>query len=309
MQYNDKIEEILMNYALPGLISENPLERFRALRLYSEYSYLPFTKQVVEMNNQHHLVVVGELVFKHLEDSEIVVKVSAASTLHRMIKKKQLKKEFESQLDVILHSYLTMMNEIESEDLVTALEEIVTIFKTSIEPYSIQLCTKLEESYWKLVDIEDEEGFGESGIGALTCLTTIKQIFLSLKAQPELLVKLEKLWFKMFINTTTPNGLEGLDDWLDLLAIVQYHARAVSEEMFSLVPHFLRITAGTEEENEGGYGLEYFTHMEWFFKNLIQLAGDELFSRQWLGLSYFDLMIKSMHKIIEISISKSNQIS
>ena len=84
----------------------------------------------------------------------------------------------------------------------------------------------------------------------------------------------------MFVNTTTPNGLEGLDDSLDLLAIVQYYARSVSEEMISLVPHFMRITAGNEEEVEGGYGLEYFTHMENFFKNLIQIVGDELFTRQ-----------------------------
>ena len=299
--YNDKLEEALNHFALPGLLSENPLEKFRSLRLYSEYSYLPLEKQIPEMNNQQHLLAIGEIIFKHLEDQEIVVKVSAASTLHRLIKKKLLKKELESQLDVILHAYLTMMNEIDSEDLVTALEEIVTIFKDSIEPYSIQLCTKLEESYWRLIDVEDDEGFGESGIGALTWLTTIKQIFQSLKSQPELLIKLEKLLFKMFINTTTPNGLEGLDDCLDLLAMVQFYARSISDESMSLVPHFLRITAGTEAEVEGGYGLEYIAHMENYFKNLVQLAGDELFTRQCMGHSYIDLMLKSMNKIIEAS--------
>lgn len=299
--YNERIEEVLMNYALPGLLSDNPLEKFRALRLYFEYSYLSFDKQIGEMNNQQHLLVVGEIIFKHLEDQETVVKVSAASTLHKLIKKKQLKSEFESQLDVILNSYLNMMNEIDSEDLVTALEEIVSIFKDSIEPYSIQLCTKLEESYWRLIDVDDDEGFGESGIGALTCLTTVKQIFQSLKSQPELLIKLEKLLFKMFLNTTTPNGLEGLDDCLDLLAMVQFYARSVSEESMSLVPHFLRITAGTEAEVEGGYGLEYIAHMENYFKNLIQLAGEQLFTQECLGTSYFDLMLKSMNKIIEIS--------
>lgn len=140
--YNNDIEQVLGNYCLPMLKSENGLERYRALMMYFEFSYL--------MKDEHHLMSVGEQIYMMLDDNDIVVKISAAMTLYRYLKKEQLKSLFESQLSKILETYLEMMNELESEDLVLALEQIVSIYADSIEPYAIQLCEKLADNYWKL---------------------------------------------------------------------------------------------------------------------------------------------------------------
>jgi hypothetical protein len=40
----------------------------------------------------------------------------------------------------ILEVYLKLMSEIESEELVSALEEIVKHFKEDISPYALELC-------------------------------------------------------------------------------------------------------------------------------------------------------------------------
>ena len=43
------------------------------------------------------------------------------------------------------------MSEIESEELVSALEQIVKNFKEDISPYAIDLCQQLVTSYQKLI--------------------------------------------------------------------------------------------------------------------------------------------------------------
>ena len=297
--YNDSIEDILIEYGLSGLSSENSIEKYRALSLYFNFSYLSLSKKITIINDQQHLYVVADLIFKLLSDHEIAVKVTAASALYRLIKKPQLKNELESNLGLILCSYFSLMKEIDSEDLVFALKEIVTIFKLTIEPYALQLWLQLEESYWKLYNSDDDEN--EISNGAITCLSTIKNIFESSASHPELLVKLEQQCRKMFMSTTTQYSISGIDYALDCLAITQFYTKSISDNMLSLVPVFLKITAGTEQEISGGFALEYFAQMEEFFKNIVQFASDQLFELSTDGISYFDLILKSLSKIINIS--------
>jgi len=47
----------------------------------------------------------------------------------------------------ILGQYLKIMSEIDSEELVSALEEIVKHFKEDIGPYAIDLCEQLVLAY------------------------------------------------------------------------------------------------------------------------------------------------------------------
>ena len=303
--YNEHIENMLIEFWIPGLFSENSIEKYRALSLYFNYSYLPLTKEIRNMDNQKHLFIVAELIFKLLSDQEIVVKITASSALYRLMKKPQLKNELSPNLGTILNTYFSLMNEIDSEDLVFALKEIVTIFKDIVEPYSLQICSQLEESYWKLYNTEDEE-IDELSDGAIACLSTTKNIFECTTSCPDLLIKLEKQWIKMLISTTTPYTIGGIDYTLDCLTIVQFYSKSVSEEMISIIPKLLIITAGNDQEISGGFALEYFTQMENFFKNIILLSFDQLLWWYENETSYFELIFQALNKIIDFSSDQYN---
>jgi hypothetical protein len=58
------------------------------------------------------------------------------------------------------------MNEIESEELVNALEEIVSLYKDDIGPFAIQLTEQLVASYQRLVQTNPEDDDGESALAA-----------------------------------------------------------------------------------------------------------------------------------------------
>lgn len=297
--YNQLIEEVLMNHALPALASQHGLERYRALKLYFEYSYLPF--------NNEHLLKVAEYVYNSLEDHDIPVKVTAANTLYKLLKKPVLKPHFEPQLSKILTTYIQMMNDVDNEELISSLEEIVSIFSDSIEPFAIQLSEKLCESYWRLSKVEDDiddDSYGEAGLGAINCITTITKIFNAVKSKPDLLLKLLHHNFKVFVNCTTPDALESLEDALECITLVMHNCKTMTEEIWSMLPQLIRILVGSEEETEGGYGFEYLNCTIDYFRNTIMLGAEELWTRKVGDTTYFELIVKGLYKII--SISKDN---
>ncbi len=66
--------------------------------------------------------------------------MQAAISISRLIENTKVFNLLKPALKNILEVYLKLMNEIESEELVGALEEIVKNFKDDIEPYAIELC-------------------------------------------------------------------------------------------------------------------------------------------------------------------------
>ena len=86
-----------------------------------------------------------------------------------LVRKTDIKEEFRPMIGKLFEIYLKMMSEVDSEELVSSLEQIVSIFSDSIEPFALELCQNLEQSYWRLINIEDDDdNFGESSMAALT---------------------------------------------------------------------------------------------------------------------------------------------
>lgn len=75
----------------------------------------------------------------------------------------------------------------------------------------------------------------------------------------------------------------------------------ISEEAWSIVPQLLKIVAGSDNEPEGGFGYEYFATMEIFFKNIFKLGNREIFTRTVGNNNYFEIVLKAMFRVIEIS--------
>ena len=71
----------------------------------------------------------------------------AATSIHKLLFNQVASEFLKPALKSILEVYLKLMSEIESEELVNALEEIVKHFKGDIEPFAIELCSQLVAAY------------------------------------------------------------------------------------------------------------------------------------------------------------------
>lgn len=59
-------------------------------------------------------------------------------------------------LGTIIKIYLRLIDEIEYDELVKALEKIATVFQEEIAPYAAELCSRLGESYVRMCQIARE---------------------------------------------------------------------------------------------------------------------------------------------------------
>ena len=90
-------------------------------------------------------------------------------------------------LQNILESYIKLMDSIDNEGVIAALESIVLVYHNEIVPYSYQLVTHLVNAFQKLCEKqrqqqnnndEDDDDFddGESELTAAGCLEAIRRI-------------------------------------------------------------------------------------------------------------------------------------
>ena len=71
------------------------------------------------------------------------------------------------------------MEEIDSEELIAALEEIVEKFSEDIGPFAVQLAQQLAAKYKALVTEDhgdDEDGEEERALAAASCVAAIRRI-------------------------------------------------------------------------------------------------------------------------------------
>lgn len=147
------VETIIKEHIYPELMSENSILRARALWTYGELHTF--------IQDPDHAIGAVECVYKSLLDDCLPVKVFAGTSLHKLSKIKEAKAILEPGVDKIIAAYLQVMQEIDQDELVNALEEIVNIFDDKIEPFAFELVQQLVIQF-KKASKNDGNDKGES---------------------------------------------------------------------------------------------------------------------------------------------------
>ena len=77
----------------------------------------------------------------------LTIKITASSSLYKVLRNKDLKECFKPELPRILEAYLHLIDKVDNDELISGLEEIVNIYEDSIEPFALELCQKIVENY------------------------------------------------------------------------------------------------------------------------------------------------------------------
>ena len=114
----------------------------RGLWLYSKFV------EEMKFKNEAHLEKVVELAFGCLiNDTQLPVRLQAALSIAKLLQNDRAAEILKPHLRQVLEAFLKLMTEIESEELVNALEEVVTLYKDDIGPFAIQLTEQLVAAY------------------------------------------------------------------------------------------------------------------------------------------------------------------
>ena len=232
-KFTENCESILKEWVFQDFSSENEFLKYRAWWIYGEFSRF-------QMDLEHRIEA-GKCLFNAMHEHSLPIKITASQSLYRMLRNKDLKEHFKSELARILEAYLALMDSIDNDDLISGLEEIVSIYEDCIEPFAIELCQKIVENYKRISAKDTEEEYGTLGMAASTLVTTTKNILEAVKLNTELIKKLEPIIFPMIVKTLTPDGLECFDEAIEWMNIIMHSCNTVTERMWSLFPHLLKI--------------------------------------------------------------------
>ncbi|CDW76775.1 UNKNOWN [Stylonychia lemnae] len=250
-----QLEPMMIQHVMPELQSQIPFLKMRACWIYGEFGTFKF-KEV------NHVKQAVELIYKQLYDPELPVRLTAATSLHKLMHNDECTALLKPALKDILQIYLKMMSEIDSEELVAALEEIVSHFKDDIAPFAVELTQQLVGAYTRLSQVNADDDDGESALAAVGCVTAVRRILDSIQNNKELILKVEEFVYPMLLHTLTPDGLDSIEDGLDCIALILYHGsvNGVSKNMWKIFPQLIYIICG-ENDPDGGYGFEYLSQV------------------------------------------------
>jgi hypothetical protein len=130
-QFHANIEGVLKECVFSDFSGDNEFLKYRACWIYGEFSRMP-------MDSDHRFEI-GKALFSAMSDHNLPVKITSSSSLYRMLRNKDLKESFKSELARILEAYISLMDSIDNDELISGLEEIVSIYDDSIEPFAIEL--------------------------------------------------------------------------------------------------------------------------------------------------------------------------
>lgn len=134
------MEPMMIQHVLPELTNTQPFLRLRACWMYGEFGSF-------KLRDAQNLNRAVDLIYRNLNDAELPVRLQAALSIHKLLGNDETFNFLKPALKNILEQYLKLMTEIDSEDLVSALEEVVAHFKDDIAPYALQLTEQLVNSY------------------------------------------------------------------------------------------------------------------------------------------------------------------
>ena len=138
-------------------------------------------------------------------------------------------------LEVLLKTYLKIMDDIDFDQLIEALKHLVDVYHDEIAPYAVSLCQKLGEAYLRLLASKDsnEEEDTETALTAEGLMTAITRVLGSISGQyKQLYPQLEEILERPIEATFTEVGSSSIEDGITLLSELLYNQEQVSPRMW-----------------------------------------------------------------------------
>lgn len=162
----------------------------------------------------------------------------------------------------MLEIYVKFMNEIDSEELIGALEIIMEKFQDEIGPFAKQLTQQLVNKYKSLMSEENDYGddLEERELAAAGCVTAIKRIIAAISQDKSGLAQLLPIIYPILAHSLTIDGLDSIEEGLECINLFVYHACSretrIPIELWNLIPQMIFLVAGNGHENQGGFATE-----------------------------------------------------
>lgn len=325
MQYHKPLIQTLPDFfekfVIPELVSDHEVIRARACSVFSSLG------AIVEYKNENMYGMACQGICSCLSSKSLPIKVAAAESLHVLLLHPVARDMLASDLENILDLILDLMNQIELDELVVALEGIIKEFGGRAGKYTVRLIEGLTMAFFQYknngsTSKNDNEGADEllgdeSTRAAEASLNTINNILKS-NLDNQVYMDVGKFILQIFNSTILSCDDVCFDKCLGLLNLLLYKSSRLDDQLvfyFPLICYLIigkpagnpnvDITTFPEELQE--VILKVNTKRKWFeslcpvvgcFLNFMQKCGqDFLRGSDFFGNSFMDLLFLVIKKI------------
>ena len=167
-----------------------------------------------------------------LRDPHLAVQAAAACSMSSILGAPGAQDVIKPILPDIVREYFRIMDELESDSVLNALQAIVENFSEDIVGLAPSMVVQLVKHF----NVYTEAGFDddEAAFSATQCLDTISAIVNALEEHPASLAELENLLLPLIGGTIAVDCFEFLENGLDFISQFTYYSDRVSPAMWSL---------------------------------------------------------------------------
>jgi hypothetical protein len=140
VQMRDNMEQMLKSHVASELTGNVSFLKARACWMYGIFYDIKFADEA-------HVKATVDGLYKNLFSEDLPVRLEAALALTKFLENKIAEEALKPVLKTLLEKYLTMMDEIDSEELVAALENLMGVFADDIGPFAVEIVQKLVTQY------------------------------------------------------------------------------------------------------------------------------------------------------------------
>ena len=117
----------------------------------------------------------------------------------------------EPYLETLVQSFLTMMANHDSDDILDSLRKLIDLYTNEIRPFAFELASGVLNNYQRLYRLRDEDEEGNATLTAVSCLDAVKTLLNHVDDQI-VLIKLEGHLFPLI--DLSPENAEFIEEML-----------------------------------------------------------------------------------------------
>ena len=216
-ELSSQIQDLLALHVYPELSSTIGFLRSRSCWAYGKFASFPFS-------NKEHQQQALEKICLLLLDPSLPVKYEAALTIPKILIWDISKTRIKGEISNLLKIYLNLINEIDSEEIIEALENIVENFTVEVLPFVVELVEQLCLTFKKLASREIADDNGDSAMAAVSSLNTIQKLIETVGNNQNELYKISLGLFDVLEHCLSKNGFEYMEEALSILNLIVYNA-------------------------------------------------------------------------------------
>lgn len=289
--FENEMEPFLFSLVFPLLSSKYDFLKARALDVASKFADIDF-KEDATLQMLFHGILTN---FESNTEIPLPVSFQAALAIQSYLSNPKFKPVLSNIVLPTMSKLLELSNEIDNDSISIVMQECVENFSEQLQPFGVDLMTKLVEQLMRLskeiheasnvdVDAFDEnyEDQSEKVMAATGLLNTMITVLLSFENSQELCLKLEEVFFPAIEYILTHELEDFLAEIGDLMDNSTFLLRSISPVMWKLFDYLF-------ESFKNGTALMYLEELISCLTNFLIYGQAKILEDDSLGIKFFKI--------------------